>query len=182
MNNNIKLLNKNKALNQATYDKYANKCLVAYTCPNCSSKNCIRYGSYSRHIYFNRSEDGATTINIIRMKCNSCRKTKQLLHPLMIPYKRYCMPFFLAVLAHTQSYSKRSARKLHCLSRGYFHYIWKQFITWHQFALQTLAVAFPPPDANTFSYSYQAAYSYQFMQIISYKVQRNFYFFDTNRL
>lgn len=69
-------------------------------CPYCNSSELIRWGNYSRNIYYiNGSNIEFDTILIQRVKCKNCNHTHALLPEYIIPYKQYLLDVIIFALS-----------------------------------------------------------------------------------
>jgi transcription elongation factor Elf1 len=78
-----------------------NYLLFTYKCPKCGAKHsCIRHASYERNICFINADHNIISkkMNILRVKCNSCKSTHAILPNDIIPYCIYSFSFILSVL------------------------------------------------------------------------------------
>jgi len=82
------------------YAIYDNLNIHLLICPNCGTKfNCTYFSSYSRNlITFERGSNTCFSIDIIRVKCNSCNHTHAIIPDNLIPFGSYSISFILTVL------------------------------------------------------------------------------------
>jgi hypothetical protein len=88
------------------YNKYDDKILNNYSlfnykCPKCGAEHAfIRHGSYERNICFVEKKCNIISkrMNILRLKCNSCKSTHAILPKDVVPYCIYSLSFILNVL------------------------------------------------------------------------------------
>lgn len=90
-------------VNYNNYDEKIlnNYSLLTYKCPKCGAEHAfIRHGSYERNICFIDKDYNIISekINILRVKCNSCKGTHAILPNDIIPYCIYSLSFILNVL------------------------------------------------------------------------------------
>ena len=160
------LLEKRKEFNQKRYDQFINLYLCKHKCTNCKSPKYVRHGSYPRHVYF--SQVSSTVIQLVRVKCRSCDRTEVLRHPCIIKFKRYCLDFLVQLFVwYKQNRSSYGISRKFGLCRSHVRYLVKQFVAWHEFGLEVMQVALPPPDIASFSVDYKGRFLYEWMQIIS---------------
>jgi len=71
-----------------------------YTCPKCRAKNSmIRHAYYNRNVILIVDEVlEYSTLNILRVKCKSCKSTHAILPGDIIPYKQFDYLSFMAIL------------------------------------------------------------------------------------
>jgi len=155
-----------KALSQEAYNRHLQRYLPTHQCKKCNSPNYTNHGSYPRQVYFSQTK--GTTISVLRLKCQSCASTQIILHPEIVPFKRYCLSFLICLLVmHKAGQSNYQIRKSLGVSPSHIRVLLRQFNDWHKLGLEVLGVSLPPPNVNEFTRQYKARFSYDFMQVIS---------------
>lgn len=148
---------------QSKYDAYFSSKRHLFRCPSCSSSHLHLHATYSREVYLSWSIH--TTLQVNRLRCDSCGRTFVVLPPFLIKFKRYILHFYVRATTLLQSKSKYFIHKQLHLSLGYIRYLFLQFHHFHQDALFAMQITLPPPNLNTFAELYYKKYSYAFMQI-----------------
>lgn len=71
------------------------------TCPCCHVKGtCRPHAHYSRYLIgLTNGKQECRRITVLRVFCTSCRHTHAILPDFIIPYRQFCLPFILKVLA-----------------------------------------------------------------------------------
>lgn len=68
-------------------------------CPNCQSKELIRWGKYKRNIvYYEKGQKQEKTIEIRRIRCKGCGKTHAIIPCFIVPYKVHSSKYITEVL------------------------------------------------------------------------------------
>ena len=84
------------------FNYYKNVDYIPYcSCPNCGSRNLIKWGSYLRNLYFLSSNIiKFKIIKIKRIRCKDCGKTHALIPSDIIPYKLHSLDIILSAIAN----------------------------------------------------------------------------------
>ena len=68
-------------------------------CPFCGSNDLIKWGKYSRGVYFiSNGQIVFKSIDIQRLKCKNCGKTHALLPSIIVPYKQPVLDVILSAI------------------------------------------------------------------------------------
>jgi hypothetical protein len=123
------------------------------------------HDTYQRYVYLNK--EVRNQIWVTRMKCNSCNKTFVVLPPSIIPFKRYVLVTVAMIIAITEIISEYKALEIYEIAKSHLRYWMKQYQKWHKVWVSIGEFELPPPDADSFSITYQKLTNHTFMQIIS---------------
>lgn len=79
--------------------------IVGLKCPHCASGDLIKWGSYTRTLYYgNENALKCKIINIKRVKCKECCKTHSLLPSFIVPYKIHALDVILTCLSSNNDF------------------------------------------------------------------------------